>query len=104
MIRRYNVILIRRPQAANKTPTFRGRLKNGVSCEVNEVKILEQQVLAKEVLDMINRRLEMVTMQYHHAQSSDRKVTAEAMAETKWQIAELKMQFVDLLTERLESN
>lgn len=68
------------------------------------MKILEQQVPAKEVLDMINRRLEMVTMQYHHAQSGDRKVTAEAMAETKWQIAELKMQFVDLLTERLESN
>ena len=25
-----NVILSRRPQAANKTPTFRGRLENGV--------------------------------------------------------------------------
>jgi len=79
-------------------------LENIVSCEVNEVKILEQQVKAKDVLDMINRRLEMVTMQYAHAQHADRKVTAEAMAETKWQIAELKMQFVDLLTEQLESN
>lgn len=68
------------------------------------MKILEQQISAKDVMDMINRRLEMVTMQYNYAKGSDRKIEAETMAETKWQIAELKMQFVDLLTARLESN
>jgi len=46
---------------------------------------------------MINARLEAVTVQYNYAQAQDRKITAEAMAETKWQLAELKMQFVDLL-------
>lgn len=68
------------------------------------MKILEQQIPAKDVMDMINRRLEMVTMQYNYAKGNDRKIEAEAMAETKWQIAELKMQFVDLLTTRLDSN
>lgn len=68
------------------------------------MKILEQQIQAKDVMDMINRRLEMVTMQYNYAKGSDRKIEAETMAETKWQIAELKMQFVDLLTARLDSN
>ena len=66
------------------------------------MKILEQNVPAKEVLCMINRRLEMVTTQYYHAKADDRKIEAEAMAETKWQLAELKMQFVDLLSELIE--
>ena len=79
-------------------------VENIVSCEANRMKILEQQIPAKEVMDMINRRLEMVTMQYNYAKGNDRKIEAEAMAETKWQIAELKMQFVDLLTARLDSN
>lgn len=67
------------------------------------MKILQQQVPAQRILDMINARLENVTMQYNFAASSDRKITAEAMAETKWQIAELKMQFVDLLLDQAES-
>ena len=52
---------------------------------------------------MINRRLDHVTMQYNHARTDDRKIMAEAMAETKWQLAELKMQFVELLVEQLET-
>lgn len=67
------------------------------------MKILEQQVPAKEILRMINARLETVTTQYRYAQADDRKITAEAMAETKWQLAELKMQFVDLLIEQLNA-
>lgn len=63
------------------------------------MKLLEKNVSAKRVLDMINARLDSVTTQYNYATASDRKVMAEAMAETKWQIAELKMQFVDLLLE-----
>lgn len=67
------------------------------------MKILQQQVPAQRILDMINARLENVTMQYNYAAISDRKITAEAMAETKWQIAELKMQFVELLLAQAES-
>lgn len=67
------------------------------------MKILQQQVPAQRILDMINARLDNVTMQYNFAAGSDRKITAEAMSETKWQIAELKMQFVDLLLDQAES-
>lgn len=66
------------------------------------MKLLEQQVPAKEVLRMIDSRLEVITMQYRYAQGDDRKVSAEAMAEAKWQLAELKMQFADLLTQMAE--
>lgn len=65
------------------------------------MKILQQKVEAEKMLQMIDRRLENVTMQYNHARVDDRKIMAEAMAETKWQLAELKMQFVDLLTEQM---
>ena len=64
------------------------------------MKILQQQVHAESVLQMINNRLEAVTTQYRYAQADSRKVSADAMAETKWQLAELKMQFVDLLIEQ----
>ena len=66
------------------------------------MKLIKQRVPAEAVLRMINARLEVVTMVYQYAQVSDRKIEAEAMAETKWQLAELKMQFVDLLTEQLD--
>lgn len=68
------------------------------------MKLLHQKIPAQRVLDMINARLDNVTMQYNHATGSDRKIAAEAMAETKWQIAELKMQFVDLLCELAEES
>lgn len=64
------------------------------------MKIADQKVDAKDVLRMIEARLEAVTTQYRYAQGNDRKIDAEAMAETKWQLAELKMQFVDLLIEQ----
>ena len=67
------------------------------------MKIKEQKVEAQEVLRIIDARLEMVTMQYNYAKADDRKVLAEVMAETKWQLAELKMQFVDHLIEKLEN-
>lgn len=62
-------------------------------------KLTKQMVPAERVQQMINARLEAVTNQYRYAVGSDRKIEAEAMAETKWQLAELKMQFVDLLLE-----
>lgn len=66
------------------------------------MKILSQQIPAEDVLRLINSRIEAVTMAYLYAKGSDRKVEAEAMAETKWQLAELKMQFLDLLSELAE--
>jgi len=66
------------------------------------MRLLKQQVPASEVLRMINARLESVTMAYKFAVGSDNKIEAEALAETKWQLAELKMQFVDLLVEQCE--
>jgi vacuolar-type H+-ATPase subunit H len=68
------------------------------------MKIKEQMVPAHEVLSIIDKRLEAVTTQYRYAQVDDRKIIAEAMAETKWQLAELKMQFVDYLTENLDES
>lgn len=68
------------------------------------MKLIKQNIPAEAVLRMINARLESVTMAYQYAKGSDRKVEAEAMAETKWQIAELKMQFVDLLAELAEES
>ena len=67
------------------------------------MKLLKQQVPAEAVLRMINARLDNVTMQYQHAKGGDRKLEAEAMAECKWQLAELKMQFADLLAEQVEA-
>jgi hypothetical protein len=66
------------------------------------MKLIKQRVPAEAVLRMINARLEAVHNAYLYAKGSDRKIEAEAMAETKWQLAELKRQFVDLLTEQVE--
>lgn len=61
------------------------------------MKLTEQKIPAEAVLNLINGRLEAVTRQYQYAAGNNRKIEAEAMAETKWQIAELKMLFCDLL-------
>lgn len=68
------------------------------------MKLIQQRVPADAVLKMINARLEVVTMNYSYAKGSDQKVTAEALAETKWQLAELKMQFLELLTDLVEES
>jgi len=81
--------------------TFMGIRNNRINMFM---KILEQKVEAKKVLQMIDARLEAVTRQYHHAVSDERKMEAEALAETKWQLAELKMQFADLLCEQVTTN
>jgi len=67
------------------------------------MKLIKQRIPAEAVLAMINARLEAVTNAYLYAKGSGRTVEAEAMAEVKWQIAELKMQFVELLTDQAES-
>lgn len=63
------------------------------------MKLLAQKIPAEKVLNLINGRLEAVTRQYQYAVADNRKIEAEAMAETKWQLAELKMLFCDFLTE-----
>ncbi len=66
------------------------------------MKILDQKVEAKKIIQMINARLEAVTTNYHYAVADDNKITADSLAETKWQLAELKMQFADLLIAQIE--
>ena len=68
------------------------------------VKILKQKVEASEFIRMVNQRLEMVTTKYNYAVASDDKVSAECLAETKWQLAELKMQLCDFLIEQLQGD
>ena len=68
------------------------------------MKVLDQNVEAKKVLSMINTRIEAVTTEYHYAVAKDQKIEAGALAETKWQLAELKVQFVDLLCDQIEQH
>lgn len=67
------------------------------------MKLTAQQVPAEKVLDLINGRLEAVKTQYLYAQADNRKIVAEAMAETMWQMAELKIRFCELLCEQAEA-
>jgi len=66
------------------------------------MQILLQKVEAKKVIKMINARLDNITLEYVSAKGMKDSTKAEALAETKWQLAELKMQFVDLLVRQLE--
>ena len=66
-----------------------------------EMQIMKQKVEAKKIMRMIDARLANITSSYIHCKSNDDKVTASAMAEVKWEMAELKMQFCDLLVEQL---
>ena len=66
------------------------------------MKLLQMKIPAGDMLELIDKRLNKVAVQYAISSGKEDKVSAEAMAETKWQLAELKMQFVDLLTEKLD--
>lgn len=68
------------------------------------MKLLDQNVKAKEVLRMIDARMEAMHMHYAYAVNDKNALKAEAYAEAKWQIAELKMQFCDLLTQQAEDS
>lgn len=65
------------------------------------MKIKDKEIKVGKVLDMIDARLEMVTMKYNYAKADNNKINAEALAETKWQIAELKMQIADFVFESI---
>lgn len=65
-------------------------------------KLLAQKVNAKDILRMIEARMEAVQSNYYYAVNSKDAIKAEAFSETKWQLAELKMQFVDLLSNQLD--
>ena len=59
------------------------------------MKVKERLIKTEDILKIIEARLEMVTMKYHHATGTGNKIDANVYAETKWQLAELKMQLVD---------
>ncbi|MCG8381800.1 MAG: hypothetical protein MJA28_06220 [Gammaproteobacteria bacterium] len=65
------------------------------------MKVLNRNIPAKEVIRMIDSRMDAVTNQYRYAVADERKAEAEAMAETKWQLAELKMQLADMLSQMI---
>jgi len=66
------------------------------------MKILDQQVSSNQVMQMIDARLRAITTQYHFAVADDRKIQIEVMTEVKWQLAELKMQFCELLCAQID--
>lgn len=65
------------------------------------MKILEQTLTGDEVRQLVDRRLEVVTLNYNHHKAHGDKMQTEVYAEVKWQLAELKMQLVDTLLEKL---
>lgn len=66
------------------------------------MKLLDQDVKAADIVKMIDARLNAVTTQYNYAVADDRKVNIQTLSETKWQLAELKMQFIELLSEQMD--
>lgn len=67
----------------------------------SRLKILEQKIEAKEVVKIIERRLAEMSMHYAYAVNNNEKLKAEAFAEAKWQMAEMKMQLIDFLVENM---
>ena len=57
--------------------------------------IRDEKVSVGDVMDIIDRRLENITMQFNYGKVEQKTKLMDAMAEAKWQMAELKMQFVD---------
>lgn len=68
------------------------------------MQIREQSIKAGDVLDILDRRIQAVTDSYHYAKGSKNELSAQCLAETKWQLAELKMQFSDFLCKQLEDS
>ena len=57
--------------------------------------IRDEKVSVGDVMDIIDRRLENITMQFNYGKVEEKTKLMDAMAEAKWQMAELKMQFID---------
>lgn len=68
------------------------------------MKLLEQSIPAKDVLRMIDNRLRAVEQNYTTAVVERDEKSIKSIAETKWQIAELKMQLLELLTDQVEES
>lgn len=66
------------------------------------MKILNRKIKVSEFLTLIENRMANVTIKYQHAVADKDKVSAESLAETKWQLAELKMQLCDYLVENIK--
>lgn len=65
------------------------------------MKLLDRNVKAKDIVRMIDARIDAMHMHYAYAVNNKESLKAEAYAEAKWQLAEFKMQFVDLLSDQL---
>lgn len=61
--------------------------------------ILDQQIIARDVLKIINERLERINKYYFNADAEKQEKMIAATAEAKWHLATLKLQFIDLLTD-----
>jgi hypothetical protein len=63
------------------------------------MRVLDRTLTGKQILGLLAARNEAVTTQYRYAIADDRKTEAEGLAETKLQLAELKLAIVDALIE-----
>ena len=68
------------------------------------MQLMKQKVEAKVIMKMIDARLANITTNYQYAKAQDNKISASALAECKWEMAELKMQFCDVLIEQLNES
>lgn len=66
------------------------------------MKVLELDVKAKDFIDLIDNRMAMIDIKYSYAVADNDKIKAEVYAESKWQLAELKMQVADYLVNSLD--
>ena len=64
--------------------------------------LLDSDVKARDIIKLIDTRMDMVTHQYRLAKSNNEHTVVEAMVETKWQLATLKLQLADLLLNSID--
>ncbi len=60
--------------------------------------LIDNDVSAKEVMKLIDRRIESTTREFYIARGKGDSEKSAFMAEVKYNLVELKMDFVDLLT------
>ena len=68
------------------------------------MQILEQKIKAKEIVRMVDARLEKVQWKYIKASADGDKKNMQIYADVKWELAELKMQLMEVLLEQITSS
>lgn len=66
------------------------------------MQLMLQSVQAAKIKKMIDDRLEKSNQDYYLARGAGDKNAGEIAAGVKWELAELKMQFVDLLIKQAD--